>query len=349
MGGFEEDPVFGSASRMMRQMDTMMSSMMHQDPFGGDPFGSMMGTPMIVMSPMMQPIRQPPQRQLAVMGHNNMNALNLMANPMTMMNSMLSNMDHIRGESTSQVFSSSSVMSMTTGPDGRPQLYQESTTSRGGPGGVRETQHSVVDSSKGLRKMAIGHHIGDRARIVERERNHEGEEEREELLNLDDEEADEFEQEFRRVSGRPSHNSAAGGRSRALASSGHSSGGAGAPLAIENRPATVPGRTDRHDGRADRHDQPTTAAASDRYGIERISLNRPSGIEVSHFDRRSADRSGVDRLEYHRPNVSYVPAPTSFVRPSSYTPSTSYSSRPFRVSSIRRPVSSYTAGRSYRY
>lgn len=66
------------------------------------------------------------------------------------------------------------------------KVYQESTTSRGGPGGVRETQHSVVDSSKGLRKMAIGHHIGDRARILERERNPEGEEEREELLNLDD-------------------------------------------------------------------------------------------------------------------------------------------------------------------
>ena len=34
--------------------------------------------------------------------------------------------------------------------------------------------------------MAIGHHIGDRAHIVEKERNQEGDEERQEFLNLEE-------------------------------------------------------------------------------------------------------------------------------------------------------------------
>lgn len=46
--------------------------------------------------------------------------------------------------------------------------------------------------------MAIGHHMGERARVIEKEQNiRTGErEEREELINLDEEEAEEFERNF---------------------------------------------------------------------------------------------------------------------------------------------------------
>lgn len=46
--------------------------------------------------------------------------------------------------------------------------------------------------------MAIGHHIGERGHIVEREQNlYEGtEEERQDFINLEEEEADEFNREF---------------------------------------------------------------------------------------------------------------------------------------------------------
>jgi hypothetical protein len=46
--------------------------------------------------------------------------------------------------------------------------------------------------------MAIGHHIGERARIVEKEQNvRTGErEEREELINLDESDTEEFERNF---------------------------------------------------------------------------------------------------------------------------------------------------------
>lgn len=55
-------------------------------------------------------------------------------------------------------FSSSSVMSMsmTSGPDGRPQVIQSSSSTRTGPGGIRETKRTHIDSRSGTKKMAIG-------------------------------------------------------------------------------------------------------------------------------------------------------------------------------------------------
>ncbi|KAF2346794.1 Myeloid leukemia factor [Trinorchestia longiramus] len=355
MGGFEEDPFFGGASGMMRQMDTMMSSMMRGDPFGAgaDPFGSMMGGGHM-MGLMSQPQHRQQQQHLPIM-NSNLNSMNLMANPMSMMNNIMANMDHMRGESNTQMYSSSSVMTMTMGPDGKPQVkvanktdgarnhtrfaggrgqvYQESSTTRGGPGGVRETQRSVVDSSSGTRKLAIGHHIGERARIVERERNPEGEEEKEELLNLDETDAEAFEREFRRV--------ASGDRGRdALEAGGRTSSSnrrSATPLAIEAPHTAARSSTERHVGFADR----STGSASDRYNLERVPIGRSSGIDASNFERRAPhERTGLDRFEYHRPNTSYIPAPTSYTRPSSYMPS--ISSRLYRPSVSSRPLSSYS-------
>lgn len=55
--------------------------------------------------------------------------------------------------------------------------------------------------------MAIGHHIYDRGHIVEREQNlHEGtEEERQDFINLEEEEAEEFNREFMSKSGSNRH------------------------------------------------------------------------------------------------------------------------------------------------
>lgn len=56
------------------------------------------------------------------------------------------------------------------------------------PGGVRETKKTVCDSRTGVKKMAIGRHIGDRAHIKEKEGNvYSGElVENEEYVNLDE-------------------------------------------------------------------------------------------------------------------------------------------------------------------
>ena len=85
-------------------------------------------------------------------------------------------------------FTSSSIMTMTSGPDGRPQIYQETSSTRAAPGGVKETKKTVSDSRTGTRKLAIGHHIGERAHILEREQNvHTGDqEEHQEYINLEE-------------------------------------------------------------------------------------------------------------------------------------------------------------------
>uniref|UniRef100_A0A0K8TCV9 Myeloid leukemia factor n=1 Tax=Lygus hesperus TaxID=30085 RepID=A0A0K8TCV9_LYGHE len=96
-------------------------------------------------------------------------------------------------------FSSMQVMTMTSGPDGRPQIYQASSSTRHGPNGVRETKKTVADSRTGLKKMSVGHHINDRAHIIEREQNvYSGDqEERQEFINLDEEEVETFDTEWK--------------------------------------------------------------------------------------------------------------------------------------------------------
>ena len=84
------------------------------------------------------------------------------------------------------MYSSSSVMTMTTGPDGKPQVYQATSSSTGVPGGVRETRRTMSDSMTGRRQMAIGHHIGERSHIIEREHSKDNMEERQEFINLEE-------------------------------------------------------------------------------------------------------------------------------------------------------------------
>lgn len=95
-------------------------------------------------------------------------------------------------------FSSSSFVSMTQGVDGRQQVYKATSSTKSGPGGIREMKKTVEDSRTGLKKMAVEHHIGDRAHVIEKKKNtYTGEqEEREDLINLDEEETDDFEKEF---------------------------------------------------------------------------------------------------------------------------------------------------------
>ncbi|XP_011332434.1 myeloid leukemia factor isoform X2 [Ooceraea biroi] len=173
MGDDDIFNIFGAASPMhtMRHMNNMMNSLLSADPF------DMMGHNVFM-----------PHR--GRVGHNDM---------------LLSPFDpHFAGygfnnlsDGNSHSFMSQSVMTMSSGPDGRPQVYQETMSTRTAPGGIKETKQTVSDSRTGTRKMAIGHHIGERAHILERERNMRGEEEeRQEFINLDEEEADTFNREW---------------------------------------------------------------------------------------------------------------------------------------------------------
>lgn len=95
-------------------------------------------------------------------------------------------------------YSSSSVISVMSSGDGRPQVYHETSSIRNGPDGLKETRRTVQDSTTGKKKMAIGHHLGERGHIIEKEQNlHTGErEEREDFINLDESDTEEFERDF---------------------------------------------------------------------------------------------------------------------------------------------------------
>lgn len=56
---------------------------------------------------------------------------------------------------------------------------------------IRETRQSMRDSESGLERLAIGHHIGERAHIMERSRNRRtgDREERQDFINLDESES----------------------------------------------------------------------------------------------------------------------------------------------------------------
>ncbi|XP_020801155.1 myeloid leukemia factor isoform X3 [Drosophila serrata] len=164
----------------MRSMNRLMSSFM-PDPFmQASPFD-----PGFQQSALMERPQMPA-----------MPAMGLFGMPMMPNFNRLLNADI--GANPGASYCQSTVMTMSSGPDGRPQIYQASTSTKTGPGGVRETRKTVQDSRTGVKKMAIGHHIGERAHIIEKEQDmRSGQlEERQEFINLEEEEAEQFDREF---------------------------------------------------------------------------------------------------------------------------------------------------------
>ncbi|XP_011698434.1 PREDICTED: myeloid leukemia factor isoform X2 [Wasmannia auropunctata] len=170
MGDDDIFNIFGPSGAHMRQMNSMMNSMF------ANPF-EMMGPNALMPSY---------RRGL----HNDM--------PVSIFEPHFGRFGLNSMPNNGHSFMSQSVMTMSSGPDGRPQVYQETMSTRMAPGGIKETKQTVSDSRTGTRKMAIGHHIGERAHILERERNlyHGDEEERQEFINLDEEEAESFNREW---------------------------------------------------------------------------------------------------------------------------------------------------------
>ncbi|CAG0894518.1 unnamed protein product [Cyprideis torosa] len=73
-------------------------------------------------------------------------------------------------------------------------VYHEAQSTRVGPGGVRETRRLMEDSRRGLRQTAVGHHIGEKGRVIEKDMDLQANttEEREDLINLSEGEAGDF-------------------------------------------------------------------------------------------------------------------------------------------------------------
>jgi len=96
------------------------------------------------------------------------------------------------GDKDGHSFSHSSVMTYSNDGKSKPKYYQATSTTRTAPGQMRETRKTVRDSERDLHKMSIGHHLGDRGRIVERRRLRGEDEEHRNFVGMHGE--DEFEQ-----------------------------------------------------------------------------------------------------------------------------------------------------------
>lgn len=124
------------------------------------------------------------------------------------MNRMMADMERGATSSNGQFYSSSKVISYSSGGEGsQPKYYEASSETTQGPNGVRQTRKSERNSETGTDRMAIGHHIHDRGHVVERIRNNRTNEreEKQDFINLDEDDREKFHQEWQSKAGRRNH------------------------------------------------------------------------------------------------------------------------------------------------
>uniref|UniRef100_A0A8C5MYP8 Myeloid leukemia factor 2 n=1 Tax=Leptobrachium leishanense TaxID=445787 RepID=A0A8C5MYP8_9ANUR len=123
-----------------------------------------------------------------------------------MMNDLMGGMEQLSSGSNCQTFSSSTVISYSNmgGSVTAPKVYQETSQTRTAPGGIRETRRTVRDSDSGVEQMSIGHHIRERAHIMQRSHNRRtgDREESQEYINMDETDAAGFDEEWQRETSR---------------------------------------------------------------------------------------------------------------------------------------------------
>ncbi|XP_048362005.1 myeloid leukemia factor 1 isoform X5 [Sphaerodactylus townsendi] len=196
---FDEDPFFrDSFAAHHEHMHRIFS-----EPFGPSPYFSIKDGGGRTFNQ-----RGRPDSQVALRdNHKNMD----FRDPFSAMDRMMSNMrnsmmdlqrnfDKMSLDPNAHSFSSSSVMTYSKKGDEPPKVFQASAQTRLAPGGIKETRRAVKDSESGLEKMAIGHHIKDRAHVVQKAKNNKsGDEEfNQEFINLDEAEAHAFDEEWQK-------------------------------------------------------------------------------------------------------------------------------------------------------
>ncbi|XP_074154180.1 myeloid leukemia factor 1 isoform X4 [Sminthopsis crassicaudata] len=95
-------------------------------------------------------------------------------------------------------YCSSSIMTFSKVGNEPPKVFQASSQTRRAPGGIKETRKSLKDSDTGIEKMAVGHHIYDRAHVINRLKNSKtGDQElNQEFINMREADARDFNNEW---------------------------------------------------------------------------------------------------------------------------------------------------------
>lgn len=176
----------------MRQMDSLMNSMM-MDPFGMMGMGRMgMGGGNGFRNPremmMIEDVPRGGNNQIAERrsrgGRGGFDESNMMMMPFGgllggggLFGGLMQQMQNMQqaavNDPNCHVYTQSTVVSMAPNERGEPSIY-EATKSVRRAGDVKEVRRTVRDSERGVDRMSIGHHIGDRAHIIEKERDRSG-------------------------------------------------------------------------------------------------------------------------------------------------------------------------------
>ncbi|CAI9175313.1 unnamed protein product [Rangifer tarandus platyrhynchus] len=122
----------------------------------------------------------------------------MMLNMRNSMQELQRNFGHLSMDPNGHSFSSSSVMTYSKVGDEPPKVFQASTQTRRAPGGIKETRKALRDSDSGLEKMAVGHHLHDRAHVIKKSKNNKtGDEEvNQEFINMNECDAHAFDDEW---------------------------------------------------------------------------------------------------------------------------------------------------------
>nr|XP_012595220.1 myeloid leukemia factor 1 isoform X3 [Microcebus murinus] len=190
-------------------MFRMLSSNFEDDPFFSDSFLAHRES----MRHMMRSFSEPFGRDLLSISdgrgrarnhtrHNDEDSLTamdrMMLNMRNSMQELQRNFGHLSMDPNGHSFCSSSVMTYSKVGDEPPKVFQASSQTRRAPGGIKETRKAMRDSDSGLEKMAVGHHIHDRAHVIKKSKNNKtGDEEvNQEFVNMNESDAHAFDDEW---------------------------------------------------------------------------------------------------------------------------------------------------------
>ncbi|XP_062954400.1 myeloid leukemia factor 1 isoform X2 [Cynocephalus volans] len=122
----------------------------------------------------------------------------MMLNMRNSMQELQRNFGQLSMDPDGHSFCSSSVMTYSKVGDEPPKVFQASTQTRRAPGGIKETRRAMRDSDSGVEKMAVGHHIRDRAHVIKKSKNKKtGDEEvDQEFINMNESDAHAFDDEW---------------------------------------------------------------------------------------------------------------------------------------------------------
>ncbi|XP_070259751.1 myeloid leukemia factor 1 isoform X2 [Myotis yumanensis] len=192
--GFEDDPFFSDSFHAHREsMRQMMRSF--SEPFGRDLLSISDGR------------RRAHNRSGRDDGENFLTHTDvspfqavdrMMLNMRNSMQELQRNFGNLSMDPNGHSFTSSSVMTYSKVGDEPPRIFQASTQTRQAPGGIKETRKALRDSDSGLEKMAVGHHLHDRAHVIKKSKNNKtGDEEvNQEFINMNESDAHAFDDEW---------------------------------------------------------------------------------------------------------------------------------------------------------